>query len=70
MPSIDDYFELDENDRRSCEESIEAILSGKVEEKSILITDGEFYQKDANLNNPYLAETVENNANIIDELPF
>ena len=26
----DDYFELDENDRKSCEESIEAILSGKV----------------------------------------
>ena len=66
----DDYFELDENDRRSCEESIEAILSGKVEEKSILITDGEFCQKGANLNNPYLAETVEDNANIIYEPPF
>lgn len=66
----DDYFELDENDRKSCEESIEAILSGKVEEKSILITDGEFCQKGANLNNPYLAETVEDNANIIDEPPF
>ena len=26
----DDYFELDENDRKSCEESIEAVLSGKV----------------------------------------
>ena len=66
----DDYFELDENDRKSCEESIEAILSGKVEEKSILITDGEFCQKGANLNNPYLAETVEDNANIIYEPPF
>ncbi|MBQ5896492.1 MAG: hypothetical protein IIW75_08030 [Bacteroidaceae bacterium] len=52
----DDYFTLDENDRKSCEESIQAILNGeakkaieKVEEKT---------------------ETVEDNANIIDEPPF
>jgi len=52
----DDYFTLDENDRKSCEKSIEAILNGeakkaieKVEEKT---------------------ETVEDNANIINEPPF
>ena len=38
----DDYFELDENNRMSCEESIQAILNGKVgkvEEKTEIVED-------------------------------
>ena len=56
MPSIDDYFELDENDRRSCEESIEAILSGKVEK----VVENVVAVK----------EDTEDGVTVIDEPPF
>ena len=52
----DDYFELDENDRKSCEESIEAILSGKVEK--------------AVENVVAVKEETEDGATVIDEPPF
>ena len=52
----DDYFELDENDRKSCEESIEAILSGKVEK--------------AVENVGAVKEEAEDGVAVIDEPPF
>ena len=52
----DDYFELDENDRKSCEESIEAILSGKVEK--------------AVENVGAVKEDTEDGVTVIDEPPF
>lgn len=51
----DDYFELDENDRKSCKESIEAILSGKVEKA---------------VENVAVKEETEDGAAVIDEPPF
>ncbi len=51
----DDYFELDENDRKSCKESIEAILSGKVEKA---------------VENVAVKEETEDGATVIDEPPF
>ena len=35
----DDYFELNENDRKSCEKSIEAILKGEPEEKTEVVNE-------------------------------
>ena len=52
----DDYFELDENDRKSCEKSIEAILSGKVEK--------------AVENVGAVKEEAEDGVTVIDEPPF
>lgn len=52
----DDYFELDENDRKSCKESIEAILNGEA--------------KKAREKAEVVKEDVEDNVTYIDGPPF
>ena len=52
----DDYFELDENDRKSCKESIEAILNGEA--------------KKAREKAEVVKEDIEDNVTYIDGPPF